>query len=45
MSNLLIELYSEEIPYNFFDKIKSGIRKNFVDYFINFGLLEKNNNN
>lgn len=44
MSNLLIELYSEEIPYNFFDKIKSEAKKIFLDYFVNLGLMEREDN-
>lgn len=42
MSSLLIELYSEEIPYYFFDKIKSEVKKIFTEYFLNLGLIERN---
>ncbi|MDD2839579.1 MAG: glycine--tRNA ligase subunit beta, partial [Rickettsiales bacterium] len=45
MSSLLIELYSEEIPHYFFDKIKSEIKKIFIDYFLSLGLIEKSDIN
>ncbi|HSQ97733.1 MAG TPA: glycine--tRNA ligase subunit beta [Rickettsiales bacterium] len=45
MSNLFIELYSEEIPYYFFDKIKPDIKKIITEHFLELGLIEKNNIN
>lgn len=42
MSNLFLELYSEEIPYCFFDKVQYETKQVLAKYFSELGLIDNN---
>ena len=45
MSELFIELYSEEMPLNFFNSIKTDFKETIKGMFLNANLVENIDNN